>query len=296
MPWIGVIARFSRFDSDLQPTQPQVDDADTKQLNVRKCLETAYYDTESDSPPGFVVGSWAKRTSVRPSGDIDLLFPIPTSEWARINAYSGNSQSILLQEVKGILASRYPSTDLRGDGQVVQVNFNSIMVEVVPAFPVGDDYEFAMPDTHDGGRWKSIWPAFERVTVEVSDGAANGNVVRLCRMIKQWKRHKNVPLKSFLIELLIVEFFEKYRYKEQSFYFYDWFVRDFLRFLTNRANGNIYSPGGGKYENIGDVWLPSAKQALAKAEEACKLEYEDFPTLAGIEWADIFGSRVPTVV
>jgi len=185
MPWIGVTSRFSRFDSDLQPTTTQIEDADTKQLNVRKCLQAAYYGIETDEPPGFLVGSWAKRTPVRPSGDIDLLFPIPASDWSRINTYAGNSQSTLLQEVKGILAQRYSSTDLRGDGQVVQVKFNSIMVEVVPAFSVGDGYEYAMPNTHNGGWWQSIWPTFERV-IRICKIVSGRFLISLSLKAKRW--------------------------------------------------------------------------------------------------------------
>lgn len=296
MPWVGVTKRFSHFDSDLQPTSPQAEDAQAKQLSVRKCLQGAYYGQETDSPPGFVVGSWGKRTPVRPSADIDLLFPIPTSEWNRINSYVGNSQSILLQEVKGILGKRYHSTDLRGDGQVVQVNFNSILVEVVPAFSVGDGYEYAMPDTHDGGRWKSIWPTFERVTIDVADAGANGNVVRMARIIKHWKRYKRVPIKSYLVELLISDFFDKYYHKMQSFYFYDWFIRDFFGFMLSRMNTMIYSPGSGEYINLGSAWVDYARWALNKAVEACDLEFKDYPTLAGNEWREIFGPRIPVLV
>ena len=115
-------------------------------------------------------------------------------------------------------------------------------------------------------------------------------------MMKHWKRHKKVPIKSFLLELLVAEFFDNYPYKHQSYYYYDWFVRDFLAFLINRRNGSIYSPGGGRNEPLGNGWLSHAQRALAKAIEACTLEYEDYPTLAGIEWTEIFGGRIPTSI
>lgn len=296
MPWVGVTERFRRFDEDLLPTSVQIDDAYTKALNVRRCLQSAYYGSETDTPPGFVVGSWGKGTQVRPSGDIDILFPVPASEWGRINGYSGNNQSIFLQEIKNVISQRYSSTDLRGDGQVVQIKFNSIMVEVVPAFSVGDGFEFYMPETRNGGRWKSIWPAFERIAIELSDSGANGNVLKLSRMMKHWKRHKSVNLKSFAIDLLVAKFFDEYKNKLQSYFYYDWFVRDFLKYLILQSNSLLYSPGSDEYINIGSQWLPDAKNALKKAEEACDLEYQDCPTLAGIEWVEMFGGRIPTSV
>ena len=52
---------------------------------------------------------------------------------------------------------------MRGDGQVVTVNFNTIAVEVVPVFYYDDSWRFYMPDTNDGGRWKIVDPRAELV-------------------------------------------------------------------------------------------------------------------------------------
>ena len=292
MAWAGVTARFQRFHANLEPTSLQVNDAAIKQLNVRRCLQAEYYSSGDETPLGFVVGSWAKRTQVRPSNDIDILFPIPNYHLARFNAYSGNSQSILLQEVKNILAVRYPLTVLRGDGQVVQVKFESMMVEVVPAFSVGE-YEYAMPDTHDGGRWKSIWPEFEQVTIKLANTGANGNVCRLVRMVKNWKKFKNVEIKSYIIELLASDFFDNYKYRDKDYFFFDWFIRDFFQYLVRKSGTTIYSPGNGQFVNVESKWLQSATIASGIAKKACDYECADFVELAGLEWVKIFGPRIP---
>ena len=114
--------------------------------------------------------------------------------------------------------------------------------------------------------------------------------------MKHWKRYKNVPLKSYLVELLVAEFFKTYKYKHQSYYYFDWFVRDFLEFLISKRNTTLYSPGSGKFINLGDDWANYAQWALGKAKEACDLEYQDFPTLAGNEWTNLFGNRIPVMV
>src|SRR5688500_899587 len=67
--WNGVRQRFRRFHEDLLLTRDQIDDGLSKQLGVRQSLQRAYYDQSTDNPPGFVVGSWGKRTAVRPPRD-----------------------------------------------------------------------------------------------------------------------------------------------------------------------------------------------------------------------------------
>jgi len=61
------------------------------------------------------------------ASDIDVLFVLPGSVERRIDNLGlfTNKQSYLLQEVKGVLESSYPNTEMRADGQVVVVPFAS---------------------------------------------------------------------------------------------------------------------------------------------------------------------------
>ena len=156
--WIGIRQRFSRFHDGIQTTPDRRTDGLTKQHRVRQALQRAYYGAATESPPGLIVGSWGQQTETRPTNDVDIFFPLPYSEFQRFDAYSGNGQSALLQDVKEKLEMPYPQTRMRGDGQVVQVNFNTIGIELVPVFSLGDSGEFVMPDTNDGGRWKIVNP------------------------------------------------------------------------------------------------------------------------------------------
>jgi SMODS domain-containing protein len=80
------------------------------------------------------VGSWGKGTQVRPPRDSDVLFILPDNDFYRFEQRAGNRQSQLLQEVKEVLVDKYPTTRMRGDGQIVVVAFNTYQIEVVPAF------------------------------------------------------------------------------------------------------------------------------------------------------------------
>ena len=159
--WIGVTERFQRFHATLHLTQGEVDDGLGKQLGIRQSLQRAYWGPTTDNPPGFLVGSWGKLTAIRPPNDVDLFMPLPVDVFDRFNGYQGNVQSALLQEVKNHLVTTYSQSTMRGDGQVVVVAFNSLTVEVVPVFNYDGAGLWIMPDTNDGGKWKTVRPAAE---------------------------------------------------------------------------------------------------------------------------------------
>jgi hypothetical protein len=214
----------------------------------------------------------------------------------RFNTYQGNVQSALLQEVKGHLATSYPQTTLRGDGQVVVVAFNTLMIEVVPVFNYDSLGRWIMPDTNNGGRWRLVLPFAEGSKLDDADGISAGNTRRLVQMMKAWRDHCSVPLKSFVIELLVVDFMYGYRHREQTFFYYDWFVRDFFEYLLGRSNGFVVAPNSGDTVPLGDAWKSKAIAALNNAREACEDEYLDYTTLAGDNWRKIFGDRIPVSV
>lgn len=294
--WIAVRERFRRFAVDLALTDDQIQDGVTKFTNIGRSLERAYYGANfGDHPPAFMVGSWGKGTQVRPPRDLDCFFIMPAAEKARFDARSGNVQSALLQEVKGSLEVTYPSSRMRGDGQIVEVAFNSLTVEVLPVFAIGNG-QFWMPDTNGGGAWKIVDPVAQINAIHTADTAMNGNVRLLSKMMKLWAREQNVPIKSFLIELLVAEFLPARGNGAYDFFWYDYYVRDFFTYLLSRVNGYISIPGTGEYIPLGNDWAYKATRARDVALEACHWEYNDYDVTAGQEWQKIFGNRIQTHV
>ena len=199
--WHYVRPRFRAFLENLKITEDQDNDGETKHRGVVSCLSRGYWNSSGDSMNRILIGSWGKLTRVRPPRDVDILFVLPVDVYWRFEQRSGNRQSQLLQEVKSWLQTTYPQTDVRGDGQVVVVPFNSCKVEVAPAFPYqGGGY--LVCDTHEGGRYKWVHPEAEIAALDGADTALNGNVRKLTRILKQWQRHCNVPIKSFQILLI----------------------------------------------------------------------------------------------
>lgn len=150
-----------------------------------------------------------------------------------------------------------------------------------------------MPDTNAGGRWRLVYPTAETASLDDADAAAYNNCRPLIQIIKAWKHHCSIPLKSFHIEQLVAAFTRTYLFRDKDYFYYDWFVRDFLHFLLAQRNATIYAPASNEMVSIGEEWFSRATAAYDRAVKACEYEREDYIVLAGEEWQKIFGTRIP---
>jgi hypothetical protein len=171
---------------------------------------------------------------------------------------------------------------MRADGQAVIVSFGTYAVEVVPAFLL-ESTRYWICDTNDGGKFKTIDPVAEIVAIQASDLTTGGKTRNLIRMMKTWKRVCSVPIRSFVLDLLVVEFLNSYEYWSHSSAHYAQMVRDFFAFLlTKSARSYVVVPGTGEliWLNSAD-WISRAKTAHGQAN-------------AGGEWQKILGDDIPT--
>ncbi|MBE1551917.1 hypothetical protein GGC64_006004 [Mycobacterium sp. OAS707] len=224
------------------------------------------------------LGSLAKKTGIRPLADVDVLFRMPPGTYSRFNDYTGNGQSALLQEVREVLRQRYPRTEIRGDGPVVVVSFSDQpAVEVVPGVLVADGSnilyaEAWVPVTRDGGEWERADYGAELGALDAADGPLGGQLRRLIRYMKAWRRHCDTELKSIVLELMAVDFAKTWSDERSSFTFDDWLVRDFLRYMVNNYTTTYRLPGTAKTIETGYGWYI---EALEDAAEACRHDPDD---------------------
>jgi hypothetical protein len=289
--------RFDIFLSNLQLTSSQFQDGKTKHEGVRYCLNRNYYDSYSSTENSFLVGSWGKSTEIRPPRDIDIMFVLPDSVYRRYQQVAGNKQSQLLQEVRGVLQKSYPNTKMRADGQVVMVPFESYAIEVAPAFLLTSG-QFWICDTNNGGSYKVTDPAAEISNVKRSNDETVNNTRHLIRMLKRWQEYCSVPMKSFWLELLAINFLSTWEYRGKGTNWYDWMVRDFFRWLHSKgqtAYNFVTVPGTAETIWIGSDWASKAESAKGRAEKACEDDNGTtrYPCLAGEEWQKIFGDFIP---
>jgi Second Messenger Oligonucleotide or Dinucleotide Synthetase domain len=83
-----VTQRFSDFLANLKLTRVQQSDGETKFKGVTKCLNKHYYGTDSETEHGKLLGSWGKKTRIRPPRDVDVMFVLPDSVYRRFAAMS----------------------------------------------------------------------------------------------------------------------------------------------------------------------------------------------------------------
>ncbi len=148
-------------------------------------------------------------------------------------------------------------------------------------------------DTKNGGTYKHFDPDAEQKKLSGSDTDSKGNTRALIRMMKKWQEQCCVPIKSFWLELLAIDFMSGWAYKDKSTVYYDWMVRDFLTYIVGRANGWLFVPGTSEMISLGDGWKSRAETARDRAIKACVFEGAQESTSAGLEWQKIFGSDIP---
>ena len=86
-----------------------------------------------------------------------MLFELPNHIYSQYNSYENNGQSQLLQIIRSKLIESYPNTQIKGDGQVVVVDFGTQRIELLPAFKQVDN-TYKHPDSNLGGSWKITNP------------------------------------------------------------------------------------------------------------------------------------------
>lgn len=290
--WSYVVPHFEKFLTELELSPVQRTDAEGKAERIARKLFARYYPgyPQFDSRCFAIVGSYGKGTAARPKTDVDMIFVLPPSEYQRVNGLAGR-QSAFLQEVKNELLERWPSTDIRGDGPVVKVPFDSYEFEVCPVFRLQDD-TFITPHTKNGGRWGVTNPAAEIAWLKAVDARTGGKATHLNRMLKAWKRECSVDIKSISLEVLATLFVDQWPHNGQTIYYYDWMVRDFFAYLLKFAVGGWVQPAGITERIIlGDKWQSKCLSAYRRATKACEYERADDYSTASIEWNKIFGSQ-----
>ena len=285
---------FNTFCDNLRMNNNTVDAVQNRYHQIVKRINLDYYSINSDSNHGLYVGSYGRGTEIWTS-DIDMIIQLPYTTYSKFNSYKSNGQSALLQEVKNVLQKTYSTSHIKADGQVIGIDFkDGISFEIVPGF-INEDDSFTYPDTNNGGAWKITDPRAEIKSINSLNVTTNKNLKRLCRMTRAWKENCKVSLNGIIIDTLAYNFIEDYKYKDKSYLYYDYMMRDFFNYLANLNPSQSYwhAPGSNRYVwRIGD-FQNKANHAYKKSIEAIDNESNDYHYLAKSSWREIFGNKFP---
>src|SRR3546814_6748905 len=89
----------------------------------------------------------------------------------------------------------------------------------------------------------------------------------------------------------MAEFLQQSFWRQEGYFYYDFLLRDFFRYLLGRSNGYVFAPGTSKLIALGDAWYSRCESARDRAIKACEYEYSDYVISAGEEWQKLFGNR-----
>lgn len=160
---------------------------------ITKKINKKYYNSDDDHNHRLFVGSVGRHTATNKVSDYDVLYILPWNVYHRFDKHLGNGQSDLLQEVKECIKERYPRTQVRADGQVIDITFNNGLIEVVPGFE-NNDGSFQYADTNDGGKWRTTNPRPEKQKCTDDNNVTSGTFRDCARMIRVWKNHSGFVL------------------------------------------------------------------------------------------------------
>lgn len=293
---MGLSEWFRDFNRNLQISNRE--SIQTRYARLTKRLNLEYWTTQSHTTHSLYVGSYGRGTAINGLSDVDMLFELPYSVYAQYNSHAGNGQSALLQAVRNAITKTYSHTKIGGDGQVVSVPFtDGITFEVLPAF-TNRDGSFTFPNANAGGSWKTTNPRPEGKAIKARDETCKGNLVRLCRMTRAWKGKWDVPIGGLLIDTLAYQFMEDYKYRAESYIYYDWLCRDFFNWMAEQSPDQVYwrAPGSYQYVYGKGLFQYKARRCHNIAVKAIANEMAEpkRESSAKQQWREIFGTRFPS--
>ncbi len=285
---------FSTFCSNLRMDSDTVSKIQYRYHQITKRINLDYWNSLSEITHSLYVGSYGRGTEIWTS-DIDIIVQLPDSTYEKFNAYKSNGQSALLQEVKGVLQKTYSTSYVKGDGQVIGINFSDgINFEIVPTF-INAYGSYIYPDSNSGGSWKTTDPKKEIDAMNSRNKDTNKNLKRLCRMVRAWKGECNVPMSGILIDTLVYKFINDWEYKDKSYLYYDFLSRDFFKYLNDLDEDQNYwlAPGSQRDVLKNGEFHAKAKIAYNNAVSAILYEDSSCPYSAKQKWREIYGTKFP---
>lgn len=185
---------FERLHSKLTPLRSFIEAHSDHRQSIESCLVRNFGMTTM-----FRTGSYGAGTSVRHLSDVDYFAVIPSA-----NLKSASADS--LTAVAAALRSTFSRTEgIRVDGPGVKIPFAGAdeKVEIIPVHEVGKTQGgfrmFGMPDGLGG--WMHSSPEAHDAFVDLHNERLGRKLKPLIRFLKAWKLRRNVPIRSFYLEM-----------------------------------------------------------------------------------------------
>ena len=189
---------FEQFAQALELSEPEERNASQQQNSLRENLRRTLGGFVTDR----LIGSYARRTAIRPLHDIDLLVVLDPAVHSDVSMASPNA---CLRKVQRALAASYPNKvtpDLQRRSVGISFSGSGIDYDVVPAFEVpGMQNVYRIPD-RVGNVWIHTNPALHAERSTQANARAANKLKPVFKMLKYWRRTAGCGLASFHMEAL----------------------------------------------------------------------------------------------
>lgn len=199
----------------------------------------------------FLTGSYIRGTKLTPLDDIDLFYVIGHAfnrdgNWHTIIDCSfdfgteyldldNNISSIkILELIKRVLVETYPSSDLKRNGEVVNLYLSSydLSLDIVPAFKIGNSNYFLIPNGSNSSKWKKSNPLTDQKIVDDLHTFHNYYFKDIVRIAKFWFKQKKIKSpRSYHLESAAYHIFSNTNPLENHVKGLETFYRNFGNYL-----------------------------------------------------------------
>lgn len=270
------------------------------------------------------MGSFARRTKIRPLDDIDFLIvfsangstyntdftngitisvPETATKLRRLtnDDYTLNSVR-LLNKLKNSLQSvpQYSAADIKRNQEATTLKLTSYdwNFDIVPSFLTApDNFQrtyYLIPDGN--GKWKKTDPRIDAKRATEINQKRDGKVLRLIRLIKFWQKRPIVPsVSSYLLENLVLNYFDTNEVSPTD----QMALKDVFYNLSSSIYSSCYDPKGIQGDlntlpfDTKQKFSEAAVKAYLCAKNAIDFVAKDDHKAAHDEWKKVFGNDFP---
>ncbi|MEW8230330.1 MAG: hypothetical protein AB2745_08405 [Candidatus Thiodiazotropha endolucinida] len=279
---------FDDFHKKIRTSVAETQAAKSHRASIETCLKNNFGLNRFTR-----IGSFGNGTNISGYSDVDYLACLPTSSLKESSSYS-------LTLVRNALDIRFPNTGVKVSTPAVVCPFGKYKsedTEIVVSDYLREENGHRIYDIADGGdKWMQVSPDAHNYYVAEIDKKHGGKVKPLIRFIKAWKYYRNVPIKSFYLEMRVA----KYADGESSIV-YNIDVQRILAMLKDNELAAIQDPmgvAGYIYPcNTGALKtdaLSKLNTAASRAEKAQDAQYGGDTKAAFDWWRLLYNDIFPT--
>ncbi|MEZ4812781.1 MAG: nucleotidyltransferase [Caldisericia bacterium] len=235
----------------------------------------------------FLTGSYVRHTAIHPFNDVDFFIVLERENFPDL------SPGALLTKVENVLKDVLQKYEICKQSHSVKIEYpDGFSIDVIPAFEKSLDM-FEIPEVFEDEeeRWINSNPKIHQELLTQANEQFDGKLVPLIKLLKFWKNNKCNILKSFHLELLVIEIFKNIAFESfsDSIHYFLFEVQKYLQkgTIIDPANSDNYVDdylGADSVEIINRV-----KDGLEICMEAAEYEDSGLDYKAKEVWNEFFG-------